>query len=262
MQSLPPVGLGTYRLTGDGCTRVVERAIDMGYRHVDTAEMYGNETAVGAGLAAADVPREELVVASKLWQDSCGAGTVRPATEACRDRLGIDVIDLMYVHWPTGEYDPAATLPAIDALVGDGLVAAVGLSNFTRPQLEEARATLESPIAALQVECHPLLPQADLRAYCADHGIQVVGYAPIARGAVMDVPELQEVAEAHDATPAQVSLAWLREKGVAAIPKTESVDHLHENLESRALQLTDADVGRIDAIDRERRVVNPGFAPW
>ncbi|MFB6171054.1 MAG: aldo/keto reductase [Haloarculaceae archaeon] len=259
---MPPVGLGTYRLTGEPCTQMVARALDLGYRHVDTAEMYGNEAAVGAGLAAADVPREDLFLATKLWHDSLAPGDVAPTAAASREALGVDVLDLLYVHWPAGDYVAGETLPAMAALRDRGLVDHLGVSNFTPALLDEARDVLGAPPAYLQVECHPLLPQERLRAYCERHGIQLVGYAPLARGRVADVPAVRQAAERHDATPAQVSLAWLREKGVAAIPKTADEGHLRENLASTALDLSAADVEAIDAVERRERVVAPSFGPW
>lgn len=262
MPMLPGVGLGTYRLSGSRCTEVVELGLDLGYRHIDTAEMYGNEAAVGAGVAASDVPRDELVIATKLWHDSCAPDAVAPAVTASRDRLGVDTIDLVYVHWPTGSYDPDGTLPALDRLVDAGMIAHIGLSNFTPALLDEARDRLAAPVAAVQVECHPLLPQERLRRYCSAHDIDVVGYSPLARGAVMDVPEIRRVADRLDATPAQVSLAWLIEKEVVPIPKTEREARLRENLASREVSLTATDVQEIDGIDRETRVVDPGFAHW
>ena len=167
----------------------------------------------------------------------------------------------MYVHWPAREYDPETTLAAFDELHDAGKIDRVGVSNFLPEQVEEAVETLDAPVFANQVELHPLLPQTGLRARCDELGVNVVAYSPLARGAVTEVSEIRDVAEKHDATPGQVSLAWLREKGVTAIPKT-SGGHLRENWESLSVDLDDEDVERIDDIGRRDRRVDPGFAPW
>ena len=261
---LPPLGLGTFRLDDEArCRASVETALDVGYRLVDTAARYGNEAAVGAGLAASAVPREEVVVATKVLHprltDAAEAGRVEAAVRDCRDRLGVDVIDLLYVHWPD-DYDLDEAFSAFAALADDGVIRHVGVSNFT-VELLEAAAERDPPVVANQVEMHPLLPQEALRTYCARHDVALVAYAPLIRGQVAEVPELRAVAARHDATPAQVSLAWLREHGAVPIPKASSQAHLRENWASLDLDLDPDDVATIDAIDRERRSVDPPFAP-
>jgi diketogulonate reductase-like aldo/keto reductase len=233
----------------------------MGYRHIDTARMYGNERAVGKGIAAADVDREEVFLATKLWHSDLSYDDVLAATERSLDQLGTDYIDLLYIHWPAGAYDPEETLPAFDRLHDEGAIRHVGVSNFEPEQLDRARDVLDAPVFANQIELHPLLPQPDLRAYANDHDITLVAYAPIARGRVFDVPILSEIADTHGISEAQVSLAWLREKGIAAIPKATSETHIRDNWESLGLDLRDEEVARIDAIDRRERLVNPGFGP-
>jgi 2,5-diketo-D-gluconate reductase B len=178
------------------------------------------------------------------------------------NRLGVDAVDLLYVHWPADEYDPQDTLAAFAELYDDGLIDNVGVSNFTPEQLREATAVCDAPVFANQVEMHPLLPQADLREAADELDVNLVAYSPLARGEVFDVPEIQEVAEKHDASPAQVSLAWLREKGVTAIPKATSEAHIRDNWESLGVELDADDVATIDAIDERERQVDPGFAPW
>ena len=260
---LPPIGLGTYSDDRREQWREnVRVAVEAGYRHVDSAQDYDNETYVGQGLADADVPHEDVLVATKVSTDNLAREDVVASTEASLDRLGLDRIDLLYVHWPADTYDPAETLAGFDELVDRGLVGRVGLSNFTPALLDEARDHLDAPVAAHQVECHPLCPQEELRAYADDHGHQLVAYSPLAKGEVFEVPAISEVAERRDATPAQVSLAWLDAKGVASVPKASSADHLRDNLAAPDLELTDDDVAAIDAIDRRYRVIDPDWAPW
>jgi 2,5-diketo-D-gluconate reductase B len=261
---LPAPGLGTYENTDhETCAESVRTALEYGYRHVDTAQLYENEDAVGEGLAAADVPREDVFVATKLDSRNLGSDEVRDHAEACRDRLGIDTIDLLYVHWPIRTYDPEETLPALDELHDAGLVRHVGLSNFTPPLLDEALDVLDAPLFAHQVECHPLRPQETLRRRAREDDHYLVAYSPLAKGAVMDVPELVDIGEKHDATAAQVSLAWLHAKdNVVAIPKSATPAHIRENYDAREIELSDDDIERIDAIDRRERVVDFEEAPW
>ncbi len=260
---MPMLGLGTWENTDpEACRNAVATALEMGYRHVDTAQIYGNEAEVGDGIARADVDREEVFLATKVWIDNLAPEDVRRTTEESLDRLGVDAVDLMYVHWPAREYDAEETLNAFNELYDDGLIERIGISNFEPEQVAEAVEISDAPIFANQVELHPLLQQPELREACAEHDVEVVAYSPLARGNVFDVPELTEVAEKHGASEAQVSLAWLREKGVTAIPKATSEAHIRDNWESLGVTLDDEDVAAIDAIGREDRRVDPGFAPW
>ena len=260
----PPIGIGTYDNTDPVvCAQSVELALNIGYRHVDTAEGYNNEVAVGDGIASAAVDRDDVFVATKVSPDNLTFEDVLEHARASRDRLGVDTLDLLYVHWPIRTYDPEETLAAFDELYDDGVISHVGLSNFTPEQLETAIDTLDAPLFAHQVECHPLLQQETLRALAREHGHFLVAYSPIAKGKVFDVPELVEIAEKHDATAAQVALAWLLSKpNVVAIPKSESESHIRENFDAQQLSLDSDDIARIDAIDREHRCVDFDGAPW
>jgi diketogulonate reductase-like aldo/keto reductase len=258
------LGYGTYKLAdGEECVAGVARAIETGYRHVDTAQGYDNEASVSAGIDRTDVDREDLFVATKLSTDNLSYADATATARVSRDRLGADSIDLLYVHWPIDTYDPDETLPALDDLVDEGVVDRIGLSNFRPDQLEEAIDRLDHDVFAHQVECHPLLQQGALRELAVEHGHWLVAYSPIARNRVADVDALRETAAKHDATPAQVSLAWLLSKErVAPIPKAASVDHMSENWAARDLDLDPEDVERIDAVDRNERVVDFEAASW
>jgi diketogulonate reductase-like aldo/keto reductase len=261
---LPRLGLGTYDNDAfEQCAESVRIALEAGYRHVDTAQAYDNEAAVREGLERASVPREEVFVATKLSTRNLGRADVIQTARESADRLGVEVIDLLYVHWPLRTYEPSETLPALDRLVDDGLVRHVGLSNFEPDQLETAIDILDAPLFAHQVEMHPLFQQPELREYAVEHDHWLVAYAPVARGQVEDVPELVDIAAAHGATPFQVSLAWLLSKAnVAPIPKATSEAHIRENYAALELELTDDELARIDAIDEERRLVDFDAAPW
>ena len=174
----------------------------------------------------------------------------------------MESVDLLYVHWPAGQYDAEETLAAFQELVDSGLVDRIGVSNFEPRHLDEARDVLGEDPFANQVEMHPLLPQADLREYAEGRDLELVAYSPLARGEVFDVPEVEAVAEKHDVSEAQVSLAWLREKGVTAIPKATGEAHIRDNVASLEVDLDDEDVAKIDGIDRRERQVDPDFGPW
>jgi diketogulonate reductase-like aldo/keto reductase len=267
-RTLPDIGLGTFRMTDhDECVRAVETALDVGYRHVDTAQMYDNEAFVGEALAACfddgTVDRDDVVVATKLDTGNTGYDDAVSTARESRDRLGLDVIDLLYVHWPIEAYDPSETLPALDDLADDGVIEAIGLSNFLPSQLETAVDRLDHDLAAHQAEMHPLLPQEELHELAVEHDHSLVAYCPIARNQVADVPALRDVADAHDATPAQVSLAWLVAKeNVVPIPKAASPEHIRENLAALELDLSADEIERIDAVDTRRRLVDFPAAPW
>lgn len=261
-RGMPMLGLGTWQNEdADQCAASVRTALETGYRHIDTAQAYRNEDAVGEGIAAADVPREEVFLATKVWIDNLGYDDVLATTRDSLDRLGVDHVDLLYVHWPARAYDPEETLAALQELRDEGRIERIGVSNFEPEHLDRATEVLSEQPFANQVELHPLLQQPELRRYCDDNGIELVAYSPLARGEVFDVPELTEIAERHDVTEAQVSLAWLREKGVTAIPKATSESHIADNWASLGLELDEDEISTIDGIDRTDRRVHPDFAP-
>lgn len=259
---MPMFGLGTWQNDdADQCAESVQTALEMGYRHIDTAQAYRNEDAVGRGIADADVAREDIFLATKVWISELAHDAVIATTEDSLERLGVDSVDLLYIHWPSGEYDPEGTIGAFNQLYDEGKIERFGVSNFEPHHVEEAMEILDAPLFANQVEMHPFLPQHELRAHAAEHGYELVAYSPLARGTVFDSDVLTDIASAHDASAAQVSLAWLREKGVTTIPKATGRDHIADNWASVGLELTDDDIERIDAIDRRDRRVDPEFGP-
>ncbi|MFB6129776.1 MAG: aldo/keto reductase [Salinigranum sp.] len=229
---------------------VVALAIESGYRHLDTAQIYGNEAVVGDGIEAASVDREELLVATKVWATDLGYDDVLRTTRESLDRLRLDSVDLLYVHRPIDAYDPAETLPAFDELRDEGLISHVGVSNFDPDHLAAARDHLEAPIVANQVEVHPLYRPTGALADASERGYALVAYAPL--GDVgRSVPELEAVAEKHGTTEAAVSIAWvLSKENAVTIPKASSREHLTANLDAATLELDAEDVARIDGIDR------------
>lgn len=263
LENVPKIGLGTWENTEpDQCARTVKTAIDIGYRHIDTAQLYENEGAVGHGIKEADEPRENLFLATKISFENLRYEDVIESTKESLRRLDTDYVDLMYVHWPSGEYDPESTLSALDKLVDENLIERVGLSNFTPSLLEEARGILEHDVYAHQVEMHPLLRQEHLHRDALKHDAHLVAYSPFRHGTVFDLPVLSEVADKHGVSPAQVALAWLIEKeNVVAIPKATGEDHLRENFEALTLELDEADCEKIESLDEKDRYIDPPFAP-
>jgi len=261
---LPPVGLGTMGIDDPDA---VATALALGYRHLDTARIYDNEAVVGEGLAAglagdsgvddavdatSDLDREDVTVATKLWIDDLAADAVAPAARESADRLGVDAIDLLYVHRPRGDYDPETTLPALDRLVDEGLVRNVGVSNFELPDLDRAVDVLDASLAAHQTELHPLFYKPKLLDHAREHAYPVVAYSPLAGGRVREVDAVVEVADAHGTRPEAVAIAWATAKDpVVAIPKASSEEHLRANLAAADLELTESEVAAIDAVERE-----------
>jgi 2,5-diketo-D-gluconate reductase B len=260
---MPMVGLGTWKNSDpEACADSVATALDTGYRHIDTAQAYDNEAAVGNGLEQATVDREEIFLATKIWIDNLSYDDVLETAEASLDRLGVDSVDLLYVHWPSRTYDAEDTLAAFNELYEQGKIDRIGVSNFEPEQLAEAIELSDAPIFANQIEIHPLLQQEELRKVCADHDVELVAYSPLARGEVFDTPEIESIADDHGVSPAQISLAWLRHHGITAIPKATSGEHIRDNWASLSVSLSDAEVETIDGIDTTDRRVDPDFGPW
>ncbi|MFB6221190.1 MAG: aldo/keto reductase [Halolamina sp.] len=264
MREIPRLGIGTYQNDDpEQCAESVRTALDMGYRHVDTAQGYENEAAVGDGIAESGVAREEVYLASKITTSKLAYEDAVASTRESADKLGVDTIDLMYVHWPINTYDPEGSIDALNDLHDEGTIRDVGLSNFRVDQLDAAMERLESPLVAHQVECHPMLPQTELREHAVENDYWLVAYCPIARNQVTEVEAIRNVAEKHDASPAQVSLAWLLEKeNVVAIPKATSEEHIRDNWAARTLDLDEEDIAAIDGIEERRRLVDFEDAPW
>ena len=262
MTPIPEPGLGTSGHEGETCTESVVAALEAGYRHVDTAQMYENEREVGEGIARADVDRKDVFLATKVHPSNLESEDVIETTEESLERLGVSSVDLLYVHWPMDAYDPEDTLPAFDEVYDRGWTDHVGVSNFTPDLLEEAVEILDAPILANQVEIHPWLQQDELVSVCRDHDVTTVAYCPLAQGEVVDSDVLVELGKKYDATPAQVVMAWFagREE-VVAIPKATG-EHITENLAGHELELEAEDVSRIEALDEGQRLIDPDEAAW
>ncbi|MFB6309429.1 MAG: aldo/keto reductase [Haloarculaceae archaeon] len=256
---IPKLGLGTWQNTGAQCVETVETALNMGYRHIDTAQIYGNEEAVGEGIASADVDREEIFLTTKVWRSDLEREDVLSSTRESLDRLGVEYVDLLLIHWPHPRVPVAETLSAMEQLREEGLVEHIGVANFTVAQLREAIETADAPIVTDQVQYHPFKDQSDLRAFCVDNDVALTAYSPLARGGVLGDDALAEIGERYDRTAPQVALRWLvQQEGVLAIPKATGYNHLSENLAVFDFALSEEEMDRIH--DRQpglgRRVRN------
>ena len=254
---VPALGLGTWRLTGDQCRETVETALDLGYRHIDTAQAYGNERQVGDALAASDVAREDVFLATKLGPKGREYDDVLRTVEESRSRLGTDYLDLLLIHWPNGSppgsFNPfdsgptnAETLDAMNELVERGTVRNIGVSNFGVDLLDEAREHSDAPILTDQVQYHPFWEQQDLLDYCRIHDVLLTAYSPLGHGGVLDDPVLERIGRHHGKTPAQVALRWLvQQEQVITIPKSTSREHLEANLEVFDFELSATEMREI-----------------
>ncbi|QSG13664.1 aldo/keto reductase [Halapricum desulfuricans] len=245
---VPALGLGTWQLTGRDCTTAVETALEVGYRHIDTAQAYGNEAEVGEGIAAADVDREEIFLTTKLDTRNRTYQRVVDSTRESLDKLGTGYVDLLLIHQPNylTRADHEQTLRAMADLVEEGLVRHVGVSNFGVEKLKRAREVSDVPILTDQVQYHPYWDQRKLLDYCRVHDVLLTAYSPLARGSVLNDPILERIGTAYDKSPAQVALRWLlQQDGVVTIPKATSREHIEANLDVFDFELTDAEMREI-----------------
>jgi 2,5-diketo-D-gluconate reductase B len=258
---IPLIGLGTWDLRGRVCARVVEQALRLGYRHVDTAEMYDNEREVGEGLRASGVKRNEVFVTTKIWPSHFAPRELERAARDCLVRLRLTEVDLLLLHWPNPQIPLSETLGALDKVKRDGLARHIGVSNFADPLLEEALATSTEPLVCNQFECHPFLDQSKLIAACRQHGVAVVAYSPIAQGRVRGDEILTAIGAAHKKTVAQVSLRFLVQQDIVVIPRTSRVERLSENAAIFDFALSEREMADIAGLARrDGRLVNFSFS--
>ncbi len=256
---VPALGLGTWLLEGDECTRTIPLALDVGYRHIDTAQGYENETEIGAALQRADVARSQLFLTTKIGNGRHGAADVASSTQESLARLQTDYADLLLIHWPVHFDRVGETLEAMTQLQERGLTRTIGVSNFTRSQFRYAASV--APVACNQVEYHPFLNQRPLREAVRAADAVLTAYSPLARGAVFDDETLIRIGQQHGKSPAQVALRWLLDQELLVVPKATSRDHLASNLDVFDFVLTAPERAEIDGLARGQRLVDPPFAP-
>jgi 2,5-diketo-D-gluconate reductase B len=260
--SLPRLGLGTFRMQGEICRAAVESALELGYRHIDTAEMYGNEEAVGAALASSAVARRDLHITTKVWHENLAPDAIRRAFDTSLRKLKLDYVDLYLVHWPARDMNLPAIFETLAELKAAGRTRAIGVCNFTLPLLRKVIEDIKAPIACNQIEYHVLLDQTPVRSYLQSHAIPIIAYCPLAQGRLAENPDLIAIGRKHDASPPQVALRWLLDQeGIAAIPKAQRPESQKANLAALKLSLDDEDRRRIAALPKNMRCVSPPFAP-
>ena len=259
---MPRLGFGTWRLSGAECERAVESALGLGYRHIDTGQMYGNEAEVGAAISASGLKRDDLHVTTKVWNDSLSPDRLRAAMAASLDKLNLPYVDLYLIHWPSPDMNLPAALETMMQLQQEGKAKKIGVANFNIALLRQAIEQVKAPVAAVQFEYHVTLRQPPLLGYLRQHGIPMIAYSPLAKGQLTNHPELRRIADKHGATPSQVALAWLwSQPDVAPIPKSARRERQKENMEAARLKLDQVDIAALNALPKDQRCVSPGFAP-
>jgi 2,5-diketo-D-gluconate reductase B len=257
---VPALGFGTWPLKGDECREAVRDALAAGYRHVDTARMYGNEEEVGKGMQEGGVPREHVFLTTKLWYTELTRGKVVDSLHSSLRRLQTEYVDLLLVHWPSFDVPLAETMEAMTGLQREGKVRQVGVSNFPPDLLKEALGY--APIFCNQVEYHPFLAQTPLLDVCRQNDVLLTAYSPIAHGAVMEEPVLGDIGRKYGKSPVQVTLRWLvQQPHVAAIPKAASPDRRRQNFDIFDFELTPEEMEQIFRLDQGKRLINPHHAP-
>jgi diketogulonate reductase-like aldo/keto reductase len=261
---IPALGFGTWELRGRTAQRLVEAALAIGYRHIDTAQMYGNEGEVGAALRASGVPRNEIFLTTKIWPDRFRAGDLERSVEESLGRLGLPSIDLLLLHWPSRTVPLGETIEALNLVRSAGQATHIGISNFTAAMIDEAARLSAAPLATNQVEYHPLISQGRVMERCRAHGLSLTAYCPLARGRVFDQPLLARIGARYGKGAGQVALRWLvQQPGVAAIPRSSSEIHARSNFAVFDFELTAAEMAEISALGhaQDRIVDMAGTAP-
>ena len=259
-EKVPALGYGTWQLTGDACVEGVADALAIGYRHIDTAQVYDNEAQVGEGMRRADVERDAIFLTTKVWFDRFTRDTLPPSVDESLRKLGTDYVDLLLLHWPNDDVELAETLDAMRTVQDQGKARHIGLSNYPPSQLRQAQQ--HATIFCNQVEYHPYLSQDALLSLARQTDYMLTAYSPIARGRVVDDPTLTAIAHAHGKTVVQVVLRWLiQQDHVAAIPKAATAAHRRSNFDIFDFQLTDEQMGQIAALDQGLRLAQPDWAP-
>jgi len=252
---IPQLGFGVFQVPPEDTQEVVEQALDAGYRHIDTAGAYRNEKGVGAAIAASGLAREELFVTTKLWNAEQGFETTLAAFDASLGRLGFEYVDLYLIHWPVPSEDRFVdTWRAFEQIHGEGRARTIGVSNFRIEDLERLEAETEVGPTVNQVELHPRLQQAELRAWHAGHGVVTEAWSPLAQGELLDEETIVGIAEKHGKTPAQTILRWHLQLGNVVFPKSVTPGRIRENIEIFDFELSDAEMAEFERLDRGERI--------
>ena len=260
---VPVVGFGTWKLKEDTAQMCVTKAIESGYRMIDTAQAYGNETYVGRGIKDAQLPRKDLFLTTKVWTENFRDGDLQQSVEKSLERLGTDHTDLILLHWPKDDVPLDETLAALNDVRSKGLTKNIGISNFTTSQMDEAVKLSEAPILTNQVEYHPFIDQTPIIEAAHSLGMALTAYSPLAQGKVFDEPVIKRIADKYGKSPAQVTVRWfIQQPGVITIPRSSSPDHLAANNDIHDFALTPDEMGQISALKATgKRLIDPAWAP-
>ncbi len=261
-QKMPALGLGTWQLAGRQCQQAVTAALKMGYRHIDTADAYGNHQDIAPALKESGISRQELFITSKIRPGKLHYQDLLKAGNRILKELGLEYLDLLLIHWPNSYISIRETLQALRELKEEGKALNIGVSNFTIAHLTEAIDVDPELITINQVEFHPSLYQKELLAFCQGHNIVLTAYSPLARGRVFKDPAIRELAGKYDLSPSRMVLRWLVEKDIVAIPKASSVDHLKANLDIFSWDFPTEVLTVLDNLNRDERIIDPPFAEF
>jgi 2,5-diketo-D-gluconate reductase B len=259
---IPAIGLGTWELRGRTCARLVEQALKLGYRHIDTAQIYENEREVGDGVRASGVKRDDVFVTTKVWTTHFAPNDLERSAKESLVRLRLPEVDLLLLHWPNPHVPLSETLGALAHARKLGLARHIGVSNFTVALIEQAVAECPEPLVCDQVEYHPYLDQTKVREACAQRGLALVAYSPVAKGKIKSDETLIRIGRVHGKTAAQICLRWLVQQNVCAIPRTSKLERLSENIDIFDFELSDDEMAQISRMGNAKtRLTDFGFAP-
>jgi diketogulonate reductase-like aldo/keto reductase len=258
---IPSLGFGTWQLEGDECLEATIKALQTGYRLIDTADAYHNHKEVGQAIRNSGIKREDIYLSSKLWPSDLSYYNVIAAVDRFLKELDTNYLNLLLIHWPNKNIPIAETLEAMDEIKGRGLVKSIGVSNFNIRLLQEAIET-DFPVVINQVEFHPSLNQKELKKYCDQQQIIIMAYSPIAQGQDLYIPIIEELSQKYHRSPSQIILNWLISQNMIPIPKATSQSHIEDNFQSLAFQLSPTDIEFINSINIHHRLINPSFASF
>lgn len=259
---VPALGFGTFEITGSQCTEMVRYALEVGYRHIDTAQVYENEAEVGKALSESGIDRGDIFLTTKVWMDKLAYADVKRSTEQSLQRLNTDYVDLLLIHWPNDAVPMEESLKALAELRAEGKTRHIGVSNFTVALLKEAIEVHGADLLCNQVEYHPFLSQKPVLDYLYAQNMMLTAYSPLARGEVVKDSTLKRIGQNYGKSPAQVALRWLlQQDAVAAIPKAASQEHCRNNFQIFDFSLSDEDMAAIGKLTGNRRTIDPGWAP-
>ncbi|GAA3969114.1 aldo/keto reductase [Allohahella marinimesophila] len=259
---IPAIGFGTWQLEGSAAERAVTTALEAGYTHIDTAQIYDNEKQVGDAIAKSGLNRSSIFLTTKIWIENFSPSSFQDSLQQSLEKLQTDYVDLLLLHWPNEDADMELTFRELNQVHNEGLTKHIGVSNFTKAWLRDAIAALDAPVVNNQIECHPFLDQSVMVKECRASDVVVTAYSPLARGKVFENETINAIAKKHGKSAVQVSLRWLNQNGIVAIPKGSSEEHIKANLDIFDFRLEEEDMAAINRLgSRGGRLIDPDFAP-